>query len=243
MRRVEHRVQAKTTKKVVLRLECTVCKYKMQLALKRCKQCVSSLFIECLLYSRACSFELGGEKKTKGAALTFVRVLSLILSVRLPNRVHDSEPGECLLYVYAMYPSPTMTETKCTHSSTRGNGSMAIASAAPYFSASLLRLLHPLMRLHVLSLTTLVLSALMLSDFKRHYWKNGAFVAVTCRIDRLSSDSKSGQTRTVNIARLQVLLQRPVVVALDLYQLHKRLRVHSRECVTLSTNPHLWAVS
>ena len=33
-------LQAKTTKKVVLRLECTVCKYKMQLALKRCKQYV-----------------------------------------------------------------------------------------------------------------------------------------------------------------------------------------------------------
>ena len=32
--------KAKTTKKVVLRLECTVCKHKMQLALKRCKQCV-----------------------------------------------------------------------------------------------------------------------------------------------------------------------------------------------------------
>ncbi|KAI0322965.1 ribosomal protein L44-domain-containing protein, partial [Amylostereum chailletii] len=48
--------KAKTTKKVVLRLECTVCKYKMQMALKRCKH-----------------FELGGEKKTKGAALTFVR--------------------------------------------------------------------------------------------------------------------------------------------------------------------------
>ncbi|KAK7684988.1 40s ribosomal protein L44e [Cerrena zonata] len=46
--------KAKTTKKVVLRLECTVCKYKMQLSLKRCKH-----------------FELGGEKKTKGAALTF----------------------------------------------------------------------------------------------------------------------------------------------------------------------------
>ncbi|KAK0215772.1 zinc-binding ribosomal protein [Armillaria fumosa] len=46
--------KAKTTKKVVLRLECTVCKYKMQLTLKRCKH-----------------FELGGEKKTKGAALTF----------------------------------------------------------------------------------------------------------------------------------------------------------------------------
>ncbi|KAJ1302210.1 hypothetical protein OPQ81_001034 [Rhizoctonia solani] len=46
--------KAKTTKKVVLRLECTVCKYKMQLALKRCKH-----------------FELGGDKKTKGAALQF----------------------------------------------------------------------------------------------------------------------------------------------------------------------------
>ncbi|PVG01598.1 hypothetical protein CPB86DRAFT_80475 [Serendipita vermifera] len=33
--------KAKTTKKVVLRLECTVCKYKMQLPLKRCKQYVS----------------------------------------------------------------------------------------------------------------------------------------------------------------------------------------------------------
>ncbi|KAK9766520.1 40s ribosomal protein L44e [Basidiobolus ranarum] len=46
--------KAKTTKKVVLRLECTVCKYKMQLSLKRCKH-----------------FELGGDKKTKGAALVF----------------------------------------------------------------------------------------------------------------------------------------------------------------------------
>ena len=40
--------KAKTTKKVVLRLECQECKYKMQLALKRCKH-----------------FELGGEKKKK----------------------------------------------------------------------------------------------------------------------------------------------------------------------------------
>jgi len=46
--------KAKTTKKVVLRLECTVCKYKAQLSLKRCKH-----------------FELGGEKKTKGAAIQF----------------------------------------------------------------------------------------------------------------------------------------------------------------------------
>merc|ERR1711959_61702 len=46
--------KAKTTKKVVLRLECTSCKYKMQMALKRCKH-----------------FELGGDKKQKGQALTF----------------------------------------------------------------------------------------------------------------------------------------------------------------------------
>ncbi|KAJ5942894.1 Ribosomal protein L44e [Penicillium verrucosum] len=46
--------KAKTTKKVVLRLECTSCKSKKQLALKRCKH-----------------FELGGDKKTKGAALVF----------------------------------------------------------------------------------------------------------------------------------------------------------------------------
>ncbi|GBF62265.1 60S ribosomal protein L44 [Trichophyton mentagrophytes] len=48
------RKKAKTTKKVVLRMECTVCKTKAQLALKRCKH-----------------FELGGDKKTKGAALVF----------------------------------------------------------------------------------------------------------------------------------------------------------------------------
>ncbi|RJE26242.1 60s ribosomal protein [Aspergillus sclerotialis] len=46
--------KAKTTKKIVLRLECTACKSKKQLSLKRCKH-----------------FELGGDKKTKGAALVF----------------------------------------------------------------------------------------------------------------------------------------------------------------------------
>ncbi|KAI0084746.1 hypothetical protein BDY19DRAFT_877412, partial [Irpex rosettiformis] len=55
---------AKTTKKVVMRLECTVCKHKMQLSLKRCKQ----------------YFELGGEKKTKGAALQFVRIVVMFLT-------------------------------------------------------------------------------------------------------------------------------------------------------------------
>ncbi len=41
--------KAKTTKKTVIRLECTACKSKHQLVYKRCKH-----------------FELGGEKKTKG---------------------------------------------------------------------------------------------------------------------------------------------------------------------------------
>lgn len=40
--------KAKTTKKIVLRLECNDCKTKHQLVLKRCK-----------------SFELGGDKKSK----------------------------------------------------------------------------------------------------------------------------------------------------------------------------------
>jgi large subunit ribosomal protein L44e len=42
------RKKAKTTKKVVLRLECTVCGYKLQKTLKRCKH-----------------FELANEKKKK----------------------------------------------------------------------------------------------------------------------------------------------------------------------------------
>ncbi|GAC98957.1 60S ribosomal protein L44 [Pseudozyma hubeiensis SY62] len=46
--------KAKTTKKVVLRLECTACKYRSHVALKRCKH-----------------FELGGDKKQKNAALVF----------------------------------------------------------------------------------------------------------------------------------------------------------------------------
>ncbi len=46
--------KAKTTKKVVLRLECTQCKYRSHVALKRCKH-----------------FELGGDKKQKNAALVF----------------------------------------------------------------------------------------------------------------------------------------------------------------------------
>ena len=41
-------IQAKTTKKIVLRMECTTCKQRKQLPIKRCKH-----------------FELGGDKKRK----------------------------------------------------------------------------------------------------------------------------------------------------------------------------------
>eukprot|EP01134_Creolimax_fragrantissima_P003313 CFRG3313T1 len=48
------RKKAKTTKKICLRLECTSCKAKKQLVIKRCKH-----------------FELGGDKKRKGMAIAF----------------------------------------------------------------------------------------------------------------------------------------------------------------------------
>jgi len=44
----------------------------MQLSLKRCKQCVYFLLFNPFHDAFLSSFELGGEKKTKGAALTFV---------------------------------------------------------------------------------------------------------------------------------------------------------------------------
>merc|ERR1711966_632387 len=46
--------KAKTTRKISLRLECIECKYKSQVVIKRCK-----------------TFELGGDKKRKGQAITF----------------------------------------------------------------------------------------------------------------------------------------------------------------------------
>lgn len=46
--------QAKTTKKIVLRMECTECKVRKQIPLKRCKH-----------------FELGGDKKRKGQMIQF----------------------------------------------------------------------------------------------------------------------------------------------------------------------------
>ncbi|KAL1386081.1 hypothetical protein pipiens_012865 [Culex pipiens pipiens] len=46
--------KAKTTKKIVLRMECVDCKYRKQTPLKRCKH-----------------FELGGDKKRKGQMIQF----------------------------------------------------------------------------------------------------------------------------------------------------------------------------
>ena len=48
------RKKAKTTKKIVLRMECQSCKHKKQIAIKRCKH-----------------FELGGDKKKKGQMIQF----------------------------------------------------------------------------------------------------------------------------------------------------------------------------
>uniref|UniRef100_A0A0N4Z3N0 60S ribosomal protein L44 n=1 Tax=Parastrongyloides trichosuri TaxID=131310 RepID=A0A0N4Z3N0_PARTI len=48
------RKKAKTTKKIVLRMECTECKHRIQLPIKRCKH-----------------FELGGQKKSRGQVIQF----------------------------------------------------------------------------------------------------------------------------------------------------------------------------
>lgn len=68
--------KAKTTKKVVLRLECTQCKTKAQLALKRCKHFelgyVSILSTTTIILWRNTNAHIySGDKKTKGAALVF----------------------------------------------------------------------------------------------------------------------------------------------------------------------------
>ena len=52
--KVVFRKKAKTTKKIVLRMECMTCRKKKQVSLKRCKH-----------------FELGGDKKRKGQMIQF----------------------------------------------------------------------------------------------------------------------------------------------------------------------------
>jgi large subunit ribosomal protein L44e len=64
--------KAKTTKKVVLRLECTVCKTKAQLALKRCKHFELGYVVYRTGNEEPSLTYFGsGDKKTKGAALVF----------------------------------------------------------------------------------------------------------------------------------------------------------------------------
>jgi len=63
--------KAKTTKKVVLRLECTVCKTKAQLSLKRCKHFELGYAGPDLGVRMAVLTIDSGDKKTKGAALVF----------------------------------------------------------------------------------------------------------------------------------------------------------------------------
>ena len=68
------RKKAKTTKKLVLRMECSVCKWKNQVMLKReCDEyvhCSFSIFSKVPI-KRTKHFELGGEKKRKGQMIQF----------------------------------------------------------------------------------------------------------------------------------------------------------------------------
>ena len=76
----------------------------MQLALKRCKQCVFYLFPYSVIIEYMHSFELGGEKKTKGAALTFVSVLSL-LAMDVLNGLGIDLVTICLTPLFSTWPS------------------------------------------------------------------------------------------------------------------------------------------
>ena len=70
--------KAKTTKKVVLRLECSVCKHKHQLSLKRCKH-----------------FELGGDKKTKVCLSCYrYRETRLFFIKTMQNNVHEPNTSQ-----------------------------------------------------------------------------------------------------------------------------------------------------
>ncbi|KAI0790525.1 ribosomal protein L44-domain-containing protein, partial [Abortiporus biennis] len=114
--------KAKTTKKVVLRLECTVCKYKMQLSLKRCKH-----------------FELGGEKKTKGAALTFVRRYLLLLS---PSILITIVYSNCIAFCCSISPHVLIYCSRSCHVICNST-TLHYASPKLYFNRLILDLLVP----------------------------------------------------------------------------------------------------
>lgn len=62
------RKKAKTTKKIVLRLECTQCGFKHQQQIKRCKHFGNQpLFLFFFVLILTLCSELGGDKKSRGA--------------------------------------------------------------------------------------------------------------------------------------------------------------------------------
>ncbi|KAJ4718844.1 60S ribosomal protein L44 [Melia azedarach] len=63
--------QAKTTKKIVLRLQCQGCKHVSQHPIKRCKH-----------------FEIGGDKKRKGTSLFYVSSLLFYVFCCLHSEEH-----------------------------------------------------------------------------------------------------------------------------------------------------------
>lgn len=102
-----------------MRLECTVCKYKMQLSLKRCKQYVVLWsVVYAVELTRCASFELGGEKKTKGAALQFVRGFCVVVLLVSDTLVIVSCMSSSFQFrvSFVMYPPPhyDMQSTTCS---------------------------------------------------------------------------------------------------------------------------------
>ena len=91
----------------------------MQLSLKRCKQYVSSMHrVWCLCIDVLSSFELGGEKKTKGAALQFVSTepLPCFTNAHCPCSDRLTRLATSSRYLHPCYPLPLFAlYVVCTH--------------------------------------------------------------------------------------------------------------------------------
>lgn len=92
----------------------------MQLSLKRCKQCAAVLFSSDPFHDAfLSSFELGGEKKTKGAALTFVSHLSFSFMLLASNSLSVSSKFtfHCFyvasLFLYYKYDMQSYVSASC----------------------------------------------------------------------------------------------------------------------------------
>ncbi|CAJ0577978.1 unnamed protein product, partial [Mesorhabditis spiculigera] len=104
------RKKAKTTKKIVLRMECTECKHKKQLAIKRCKH-----------------FELGGQKKSRNAKQLYLNDASsygtAINGVNYVKKSHPLNDGDTFIVgdhefvveiLPEMKPPPNQQQAKIT---------------------------------------------------------------------------------------------------------------------------------